>query len=267
MRAVGILLIDRNRQRCARRQFHVRCDVKRRGVLLASGTTDGPAGLGLVVDRTGRAKTALLVVGLAAGEFQSGGGIGRTWSTEEHGKCAEHEVAIPGAAGPLAGQAGVGERLELDGLRLHSSRNDALDRVRVLGKVARDGDRAVGSDRCRGAGHALEFGRHEGRRLLHGSGSGSRGRRRRRAGGRRGRRQELWGGRRHEFATGVRADEHRLAIRREGHAPDARLHRLRSFLLPLGVYVPELYGAVEAAGGQSRAVGREAGAGHPVFVA
>ena len=268
MRAIGILLIDRDRQRRAGRQLHIRGDVERRDMLLARAAIDSPAGLGLVVDRAGHAVVTLLIVSLGAREFQAGGRVFGTRIAEEHGECAEHEVAVARAAGPLAGQAGIGQHIELDRLGLHAGRNDGLERVGVLGEVAGDGDRAVGGDRRRGTGHALELGRHEGSRLLRSGRNGCRGRsrRRRRTGGRRGRRQQFGGGRRHEFASVMRAHEHRLAIGRERHSPDARLRRFRSFLLPLGVHVPELHGAIEAAGGQPGAVGREGGAGHPVLV-
>ena len=267
MRAVRILLIDRDRQRRAGRQLHIRGDVERCGMLLTRAAADRPAGLGLVVDRTGHGKTTLLVIGLGTGELRLGWCLVRSRGTEEHRECAEHEVAVPGAAGPLTGQTGVGQRLELDRLGLHSGRNDGLERVGVLGEAARDGDGAVGSDRRRGAGHALELGRHERRRLLCGSRSWGRSWGRRRTRRRRRWRQELGDRRRHELSTGVRTDEHSLAIGREGHAPHARLRSLRAFLLPLRVHIPELDGAVEAAAGQSRAIGREADARHPVLMA
>ena len=277
MLAVGILLIDRDRQRCPGWHLRIRSDVERRRVLLAGATRDRPARGGILINSGGGQEVWLLVVGLRRVKLHLARGLGLAGSTKEHSERVEHEVAVAGASRALRRQARVGQRLDPDRLQLEARGHDCLERVGILGQAAGHHHGAVGGDRTGCIRHALEFGRHE--RLGRPCGSGWRGgrlnrsrrrhrlfgwsRRRwrgwsgrrgngshRRNGGWRRRRQELRRRCRNEFAADMGAHEERFAVRREGHAPYARLRRLGAFLLPIGVDVPELHGAVEAAGGQ-----------------
>ena len=238
-------------------------------MILPRAPADPPPGLRFVVDRAGGRIVGLLVIGLRPAEPDHRRRLPGTCRLGQHRKCGDDEVAVAGPARPLRWKARICERLKPDRLQIAPRGHDRLERVGVLGKAAADHHDAFGRDRAGRVRHAFELGRQE--RLpaefdrLGGCGR-ARGRRLCSRHHRSGHWNEFGRGRRNPPAARVGANEHRLRIGSECQAPDARFLGRQSLLLSLGLYIPKLHGAVEAAGGEPRAVGGEGGRGHPVLV-